>query len=468
MLHRRFFVITSVCVLIALGGGGVFWATSKQPRFQPFVSTAAASDSPSPQTPNPVTVEVIHPQSGGIQRICVQPGTVEPFESADLFAKASGFLVEQPVDIGSRVNKGDILARISVPEYQKQVQRDLAKIQNAKAKVRQMEAHLAAAKAESKAMEASVLLSRVNVRAKTSYRQYREKQLTRFKELAKERALEAKIVEEQEDYYLSALEAENAAKEGISTAVERATAAKAKIEQAQADIDEAKAGVEVATAEWERSVVLLDYTVIKSPYTGVITKRSFHPGDFIKSAEQGGSSPLFAIERTDIMRVVVRVPDRDVPYVHLGAPATIEIDALPGVVFSTKETKNIGVARWSDAEDPQNRTMRTEVDVPNPDGKLRHGMYGKVTLLLSEGTPNAVRVPSAALAGKAEGGKGMARILRADQVHVVPVRYASDNGVEAEIISGLSPQDQVVVRATGPIDEGTPVVIGSNQQSKNH
>src|SRR5207248_1050603 len=163
----------------------------------------------------------------GIERVCVQPGTVEPFEAADLYAKASGYLVEQRVDIGSRVTSGDLLARISVPEYEKQVQRDTARVKDAEAKVRQMEAHLTAAK----------------------------------------------------------------------------------IDQAAADLDETLAGVGVATAELERSQVLFGYTSIRSPYTGVVTKRNFHPGEFVKSAEQGGNVPLLAVERTDVMRVVVQVPD---------------------------------------------------------------------------------------------------------------------------------------------------------------
>lgn len=453
--------LTGTVIVLAAGGFAAERVLNGH-ALPPLGPTAKAADSPPVSSPSAtaVAVEVIHPKAGGIQRICVQPGTVEPFEAADLFAKASGFLVEQSVDIGSRVKKGDVLARISVPEYEKAVQRDAARMRNSEAKVKQMEAHLAAAKAEAKAADAAVALARVMVKAKTSYRQYREKQLTRMKELAKERAIEARVVDEQEDYYLSAVEAESAAREGINAAAEKASATRAKIDQATADVDEAKSGIDVATAEWERSKVLLDYTVIKSPYTGVVTKRTFHVGEFIKSADQGGTTPCFAVERTDVMRVVVRVPDRDVPYVSLGDPAAVEIDALPGVVFETAGSKKVGVARWSDAEDPQSRTMRTEVDVPNPDGKLRHGMYGKVTLILSEGAPSAVRVPSGALVGKAEGGRGTARVVRGDAIHVVPVRFAADNGVEVEVLTGLSPEDVVVVRAAGPLEEGTPVTVG--------
>src|SRR5262249_20522914 len=176
-------------------------------------------------------------------------------------------------------------------------------------------------------------------------------------------------------------------------------------------------------------------------------------------ADQGGNTPLLAVERTDVMRVVVQVPDRDVPYVSAGDPAVVEIDALPGVVFETKGESKVGVSRWADAEDPTTRTMRTEINVKNPDDVLRHGMYGRVTLILSPGTPNALRVPSAALVGKAEGGRGAVRVVRGDRVHLVPVRYATDNGVEAEVISGLAPSDQVIVRASGPVEEGPAVTV---------
>src|SRR5439155_8378469 len=131
--------------------------------------------------------------------------------------------------------------------------------------------------------------------------------------------------------------------------------------------------------------------------------------DFIRSADQGGVVPLLAVERTDLMRVVVQVPDRDVPYVSTKASAIVEIDALPGVVFETKGESEVAVSRWADAEDPTTRTMRTEVDVKNPDGLLRHGMYGRVALTLSQGSPNALRIPSAALVGKAEGGRAAVR-----------------------------------------------------------
>jgi HlyD family secretion protein len=102
--------------------------------------------------------------------------------------------------------------------------------------------------------------------------------------------------------------------------------------------------------------------------------------------------------------------------------------------------------------------MRTEVHVKNPGGKLRRGMFGRVTLILEQGAPNSFRIPSSALTGKADGGKGFVRVVRADKVSIIPVRYGADNGTEVEILAGLQAGEHIIVRAAGPISEGTQVV----------
>ncbi len=439
-----------VAAAVLLGGGYLAWS-QREPITTALSPTASVSAAESP-TPGgaAVPVEVTRPRAGGIERVCVQPGTVEPFEMADLYAKASGFLAEQSVDIGSRVKAGDVLARLSVPESEKQVDRDKARVRNAQAKVRQVEAGIQAAEADARAADAAVGLARVAVKAKSAYRQYRDKQLVRIKELAASRAVDARLADEQEDFYQSAVEGENTAKEQVNAALERAAAAKSKVVQGGADLDEAKANVGVADADLSKSEVLLGYTVVKSPYTGVVTRRSFHPGDFVKAADQGGTTPLLTVERTDKMRVVVQVPDRDVAYVDAGDKATLEIDALPGRSFAG------AVARTAEAEDPTTRLMRTEVDIPNTDGKLRRGMYGRATLVLEAGSPGAVRVPSAAVLER-QGAGAVIRVVQDGKVRHRPVTLGADNGTEIEVLSGLAPTEVVVVRASRPVPEGTAV-----------
>jgi RND family efflux transporter MFP subunit len=471
--------LIAVAVLAAIGlcvGGWYAIARAKQGSSQPPGEHAADGGKPGQHG---ITVEVTHPRPGGIVRKSEQPGTVEPFDFEDVYAKVSGYLVEQPVDIGSHVTRNQLLARVAVPEYEAQFKRDEAHVKAAKAKVQQMVAHIAAAEAEARAAAAYVKLATVTVKAKTAYREYREKQLNRIKELVSKSAVDERLRDEQEDYYLSAFESENAAKEQVSTSMEKELAAKAKIQQAEADKDAAEADVKVAEAELQKSAELLKYTEIRAPYDGVITQRSYSPGQagtfgaFVRSADQNGALPLLRVESIAVMRVVTQVPDRDVPYVAHNTKAIVRIDALPGRVFDKNGDKPLLVSRWAAAEDPITRTMRTEVDIQNvidaahPNGLLSHGMYGRVTLILTQGTPDAIRVPSSALVGKADDGHGTVRVVRDGKVHIVKVRYASDDGIETEITEGLTTKDQVIVRASGPVENGTPVTVNVVEGSSN-
>ena len=224
----------------------------------------------------------------------------------------------------------------------------------------------------------------------------------------------------------------------------------------------------MAEADLAKSKVLLEYTIIHAPYTGVVTRRAFHPGDagqlgaFIRGSGSGRhhSTPDGWSARMSC-GLLCGVPDRDVPYLSTRAVAHIEIDALPTAHFETNGVP-LRVSRWAKTEDPVTRTMRTEIDVQNPDGILESAMYGRVTLELNTGTPGALRVPSSAFVGQADGGRGSRRVFRGGKVHLVPVRYATDNGVEVEILSGLSASDEVIIRASGPVEEGTPVTVNSS------
>src|SRR5262249_40951281 len=158
----------------------------------------------------------------------------------------------------------------------------------------------------------------------------------RIRGLAAQKAIDARLADEQEDQYQAAAAAELAAREGIASAGKKEAAARARGAQAKADLKHAEAEGATAKARLEESTGPLDYTGLRSPYTGVVTKRNFHPGDFVRSADTGGERvPVLAVERTDVMRVVVQVPDRFVPLVAVGAPAVVEIDALPGRAFKS-------------------------------------------------------------------------------------------------------------------------------------
>lgn len=400
-----------------------------------------------------VKVEVVKPRKGGIERTTTQPITVESFESARLFSKVSGYLKEQHVDIGDRVKRGDVLAEIEMPESEKQVQRDEAAVEQAEAYIVQMEAHLESAKADYQAAEALIGERQADVQLASSTLSYKEKVFHRIEQLVKERAVDEQLRDEKEEDFESARAGLASAKAALVSAKAAATASKARIDQAQADLVDAKAKLAVAQAELEKDRVFLDYTIIKSPYNGVVTFRGYHRGDFINARDQGATIPLLTVDSTDKMRCVVQIPDLDVPYVNKGDDAVVEIDALPGRKLTGK------VARVSNSEDQTTRTMRTEIDMMNEKNLLRDGMYGKVTVLLDK-APDGLTVPSSALVGESHGGKGSLYVIRGGKAHKLEVAIGADNGVETEIVSGVKADDDVVIHTfKGSISNGVAVAI---------
>ena len=152
----------------------------------------------------------------------------------------------------------------------------------------------------------------------------------------------------------------------------------------------------------------------------------------------GDVEPLFTLARVDSMRVVVQVPDSDVPYVRPGNPAEVRIDTLGGQVFTGV------VSRVSCVQDRRTRTMRAEIDLPNADGRLQAGMYGGVTIRVPA-SPDPMTLPASCLAAGSLNGKSSVFVVREGRLQRLSVRTGRNDGSRVELLSGLTPQDKVVL-----------------------
>lgn len=447
--------IIGVLGFIVLAGGALLL-------FRGSRSASASAHEPkaAPERPGGARVEVVRPAKGAMDRTTTQPGTVQSFQSVQLYAGVAGYLKSQTVDIGDHVKRGQELARVDVPELEKQVQRHASAVDRARAVVQQMKARVASAKADLLAANAAVVQAEAIFKSKGAELRFRQKQLERMRDLFAQRSIDERLVDEKQEQRDAAAETENAARAAIATTRAQVAAANAKIQQAESDVVEAEAEVKVAQADLEKAQVLVRFATIVSPFDGVITYRSMFPGDFVKAATEGIHTPLLTVERTDLMRIVVQIPDRDVPYANQGDPAVIELDALPGKEFHRT------VARVARSEDAQTRLMRLEIDLPNPDGKICHGMYGRVTILLEKS--DLMAVPSSCLAGKEKGGVGFVYVVREGIARMVQVVLGPDNGVKVGILKGLKAEDEVILQPGGTIQDGDPVnavVVDANAKS---
>src|SRR5262249_34937214 len=155
--------------------------------------------------------------------------------------------------------------------------------------------------------------------------------------------------------------------------------------------DVKKTRITVAQADQATAQAMLNYAKIKAPFTGMIVARHVDPGAFVQNASTGHATPLLTVVRTDIVTVVMWVPEKEAPYVTKQTEAVVRLDALGDREIRAKVTR---LSHWLDPD--KSRDMRVEVDLDNKEGKLKPGMYGSMRLLLQK-YDNAYLVPVSAV-----------------------------------------------------------------------
>ncbi len=308
------------------------------------------------------------PRPPGAAGQSVVIATVEAFWSVEQYAKASGYVAEVKRDIGDRVKKGDVLAVLRIPELEAnlaQLQAALVARQQQKkaagAAIVQARQALAVAKSQLDGYQASLALAQVT--------------LKRQEELS---ARNAATPQQLDDVRAKAKVAQATAGMGAA----KVDSAQADILAAEANRDVAAAQADVAAAQIQEVRALLEYTQIIAPFDGTVTRRRVNPGDLVQAATATRTTPLFTVQQLDTVRVLCDVPEVEAPGVAVGADAEVRPYGDDGRAVKGKVTRIAG------AIDPTSRTMRVEIDLPNPTGALLPGMYVQVTLWLQRPVPD--------------------------------------------------------------------------------
>lgn len=218
-------------------------------------------------------------------------------------------------------------------------------------------------------------------------------------------------------------------------------------------VDDLRGQWQIARAKLRRTQSLLRYARITAPFAGVITARFVDPGAFIPAATSGTpaqSAALVTLMDCSRLRVQVFVPEGEVPFIKNGVPAEITVEELRDQVFSGS------VTRSAYALDQTTKTMLTEIELPNPAGDLRPGMYASVHLAL-EGKPDALLLPTAAVAIEKSG----SFVFLATDGHArrTPVRTGFNDGVNVEIVAGVAAGQPVILAGKQPLQDGQAITI---------
>jgi RND family efflux transporter MFP subunit len=368
----------------------------------------AAMTSQMAETP---TVAVVQATRADLSTDLVLTAEFEPFQEIDVMAKVSGYIKNINVDIGDRVKERQLLATLEIPEMQDDLTRAAASLDEANA-------DLAAARDE---------LQRAQSTQDMAHLSY-----SRVLDVSKK---EPGLVPQQE----------------VDEAHSRDLVAEAQVSGAKSRITASEQRIRVSQAEQARVKTIFQYATISAPFAGVVTKRYANSGSLIQAgtASQSQAMPVVRLSENGLLRLALPVPESAVPLIHLGEPVDVRVSALhrsfPG-----------RVARFSDKVEEATRTMKTEVDVPNPTLVLVPGMYAEVDLLTEE-RKHVLTVPVEAV----DGSGSSARVFTVQPsgiIQIIPVGLGIETARQIEIRSGdLKEGDDVVVGSRAGLKDGNKV-----------
>ncbi len=323
----------------------------------------AQSQSPTADVSQPVTLK--------------QPAQVEPYERANIVAKASGFVSVVHVDIGEQVKKGALLAELSIPEMEQEKLQKEALVEQAQSAIRQADARVAASKARVSAARSQMAAVKAHLEKYHAEIQFARSELDRISTLVSSRAVNAGMQDEKQLQLRAADAALQSAEADVGSAESGILVAQADQKQAEADLAYARSQLKVAKATLAHTEALMHYSMIRAPFDGTISHRGIDTGDFVMSAAASQGEPLFILNRVDRFRIVFDVPESTAAMVQCGQSVELRVDSLKDQIF------NGAIKRTSGELDQRTRTLRVEAEVIDNEHVLKPGMFGMVTTSIS-------------------------------------------------------------------------------------
>jgi RND family efflux transporter MFP subunit len=337
-------------------------------------------------------------------------GAFHAYQQVDVHAKVAGYIRKIYVDVGDHVKTGQTLAVLEVPE---------------------LSAEVAGAQAGLRRAKDAVTRAQSNVHSAESIYAAYHAAYTRLKQASETRP---GLIAEQE----------------LDDSMAKDKDSEAKVESDKAALAEAQSQLAVAQAELQRMSAMEDYTHVTAPFAGVVTKRYADTGTMIQAGTSSDtqSMPVVQLAEYTKLRLVVPVPESAVPGLQLGNVVQVHVTAM-NQDFEGK------VARFADALNDETRTMHTEIDVKNPDGTLKEGMYAEAKLILKQ-HKDALTVPIQALERSTNG----ATVLIVDaqgRVEKRQVKLGVESSDRVDVVSGLADSDRVIIGNRSEFREGEKV-----------
>ena len=347
-----------------------------------------------------VPVEVAEIERGPLEQRRTFSGTISPRAEASVAPKISGRIQRLTVNLGDVVDRGQIVAELDSAEAQQAVAQVEAELAVAKANVAQAESALG-----------------------TAIREYERVQTLRERGVASESQLDVAAAERD------ARQAEQ-------------KVAEAEVRQAEASLEAAK--------------IRLGYTKVEATWADgdeqrVVAERFVDAGDTV-----GANTPLLRVVQLDPLDAIIFITERDYARLNLGQAAMIQTDAYPGEDFVARVVRMAPVFRQA------SRQARIELEVSNPEHRLKPGMFARVTIVLDR-LEDATIIPVRALLSR-EGQEGIFVVDDSNTARFVPVEVHIRTATQAAV-SGEGLAGRVVTLGQQLLEDGSAVTIPEDEEA---
>ena len=382
-----------------------------------------------------------------------QPGNIEPYEETPILPKIDGYVRKWNVDIGDHVRKGDVLAVLWVPDMVAELNQKKVEVEQARKMNEVAEAHVASSAAQ-------VDEARAGLRRAESTSKYCRLQYDRISQLTEQAVINKQVKDENRNTLESA-------EAGVKEAEAKVAYAEADRKESEAARNKSRVDIAVAQAAQQRMQSMVDFATLSAPFDGVVSRRNINTGDFVKPPTAVEETPLYVVQRRDLMRVFVEVPEADAVWVKAGTPARIVIPIL-------KDRQYCGnVTRMAYSLKRPTRTLLAEIDLPNPEDFLRPGMYAHAAIQFER--PNVLTLPASAVATQGnvnEGYQDFCFLLEIGKVRRTFIKVGSRGDERVQVLKkqvhgawqDFDGKEKVVQGEIASLADGQEVAVATNRE----
>jgi len=369
-------------------------------------------------------------------------GSLVADETSDVAPEVSGQVIATPVNVGTFVRQGTVVARLNDRDARLRLQQATAGVKQALAGVRQAEARLGLLAGGSFNASAipEVRAAGANYDQAVAQLRLAEANESRYRDLVTTGDVAQSVYDQYRTQRDTARAQVNNARQQLEAAINTARQSNEAIRTAEAAVESARSQVSIA----QKAV---SDTTVRSPYAGYISNRPVARGEYVTP-----SSVIVTVLRTNPIKLQLLVPEAEAPHITAGMSVSLEVDAHKDRKFAGQ------VSAVNPAIDPVSRSATIEVAVENGDNALRSGMFATAQILRSAGNA-AVFVPRAAVFSDQNTQSYRVFVIEGEFAKLRVVQLGADEGETIQILSGVNADEVVATSNLGQLYEGARVKL---------